>query len=389
MRSDKVAECVEDALADFERQGQLLIADIQRLVDLHRLDGAEIAAVFAAIRQEGLNLDEEVADEPLVPLESSELNKAAKDTLGLMLRAAGRVKLLSAEEEALLGRRIRIAQNLLMEDAAPLPGSDEEKQIVDGKRAHDHLVLANLRLVVSIARRYRPTGMDLADLIQEGTLGLMRAADKFDYTLGYKFSTYATWWIRQAIQRGIADKARVVRIPVYATEKIQRINSTRGRLRETLDREPTIHEIADELEADPADIRAVLDLAREPISMDAPLGNDTETDLAAVLDLYAADISEEVLDALTNAKIREVLDEVAENLSKTSKGATVHAVEMLKLRFGLDDDHEHTLEEIGNAYGITRERARQILNKILASPQLREPLARLAEHDLQDPLDDL
>ncbi|MBG9887301.1 hypothetical protein ABE10_12350 [Bacillus toyonensis] len=381
MSSDKVAECVEDALADLERQGHLQLTDVQRLVDLHGLDGAQTTAVFAALRGSGIALDENPPDDATIPLEPPEANKATRDTLGLMLRAAGRAKLLTAEEEVLLGRRIHIAQNLSVEDAAAMQGSDEAKLIADGKRAHDQLVLANLRLVVSIARRYRPTGMDLADLIQEGTIGLMRAADKFDHTLGYKFSTYATWWIRQAIQRGIADKGRLIRLPVHVTEKLQRITSTQSRLRTSLDREPTMHELAAELDADPADIRAILDLARDPISIDAPIGEDTDTDLGAILDLYAADVAEEVLNSLTKAHIRGVLDDVAEYQTKAAKGATAHAIDMLKLRYGLDDDHERTLDEIGAAYGITRERARQILNKILASPQLRTPLAQLTDFD--------
>ncbi|MDO8943144.1 MAG: sigma-70 family RNA polymerase sigma factor [Desulfobacterales bacterium] len=381
MSSGKVTECVEDALADLERQGHLQLTDLQRLVDLHGLDGAETAAVFAVLRGRSIHLDESMPDVPTVPLEPPEANKATRDTLGLMLRAAGRARLLTAEEEVLLGRRIRIGQNLTAEDAFPPDGSDAAKQIADGKRAHDQLVLANLRLVVSIARRYRPTGMDLADLIQEGTIGLMRAADKFDHTLGYKFSTYATWWIRQAIQRGLADKGRLIRLPVHITEELQRITSTQSRLSASLDREPTIHELATELDADPAEIRAILDLARDPISIDQPLGEDNDTDFGAVLDLYAADVAEEVINSLTNAHIRDVLEDVGEHQTKIGKGATAHAVDMLKLRYGLDDDHERTLDEIGAAYGITRERARQILNKILASPQLRTPLARLTDID--------
>jgi RNA polymerase primary sigma factor len=381
MDSDKVAACVEDALADLERQGHLHLTDVQRLVDLHMLDGAEISAVFTALRRSGIDLDESAPDEPTISPESPEVDKATRETLGLMLRAAGRAKLLTAEEEVLLGRRIRIGQNLEADDSTSLHESDKANQIADGKRAHDQLVLANLRLVVSIARRYRPLGMDLADLIQEGTIGLMRAADKFDHTLGYKFSTYATWWIRQAIQRGIADKGRLIRLPVYVTEKVQRITTTQNRLRASLGREPTMKELAAELDADPADVRAILDLSRDPISIDAPIGEDTDTDLGAILDLYAADVADEVLNALTNAHIRGVLDDVAEYQTNTAKGANAHAVAMLKLRYGLDDDHERTLDEIGAAYGITRERARQILNKIRASPQLRTPLAQFTEID--------
>lgn len=381
MSSDKVAECVDDVLADLERQGQLHLADVQRLIDLHKLDGAETASVLRALRQEEVAFDEDASHTPVIPLEPRDVNKAAKDTLGLMLRAAGRTKLLSAEEEVQLGRRIRIAQNLAAVDVTRAPSSDEEKQIADGKRAHDQLVLANLRLVISIARRYRSAGMELTDLIQEGTIGLMRAADKFDHTMGFKFSTYATWWIRQAIYRGMADKGRIIRLPVHVTEKLQRITNTRSRLQESLDREPTLQELAKELAADAADVRAILDLARDPISLDAPIGEDNNTDLGAILDLYAADIAEEVLNSLTNTRIRVVLDDVAQQQRKSAKGATVHAIEMVKLRYGLDGDREYTLHEIGSAYGITRERVRQILNKMLSSPQLRVPLAELTDVD--------
>ncbi|GAA2115564.1 sigma-70 family RNA polymerase sigma factor [Kocuria atrinae] len=381
MSPDKVAECVEDAFADLERQGHLQLTDVQRLVDLHGLDGVETAAVFAALRGSGIHLDTSASGDPAVLLEPPEVNKAALDTLGLILRAAGRAKLLTAEEEVLLGRRIRIGQNLTAADPYPPDGSDEANQIADGKSAHDQLVLANLRLVVSIARRYRPAGMDLADLVQEGTIGLMRAADKFDHTLGYKFSTYATWWIRQAIQRGIADKGRLIRLPVYVMEKLHRITSTQSRLRASLDREPSMHELATELDADSADIRAILDLVHDPISIDQPIGEDGDSDLGVVLDLYAADVAEEVVNSLTNAHIRGILDDVAEHQTKTGKGATTHAVDMLKLRYGLDDDRERTLGEIGAVYGITRERARQILNKILASSQLRTPLAQFIDID--------
>lgn len=375
----KVTDCVEDALADLERQGYLELSDVQRLIDQHRLDGHESAAVFHALREKGVHLADENRESPVVPPETGEVNKAARDTLGLMLRAAGRAKLLSAEEEVMLGRRISIGQNLLAANPNPPAGSDEARQIADGRRAHDKLVLANLRLVVSIARRYRPTGMDLSDLIQEGTIGLMRAADKFDHTLGFKFSTYATWWIRQAIHRGIADKSRLIRLPVHVHEKLQKISDTQNRLRTALTREPTLEEVADQVGMDPAEVRGLLDAARDPISLDAPIGGDADTDLGAILDLYAADVAEEVSRSLTNAQIRDVLEEVDQYQSRTAKGATAHAIEMLKLRYGLDDDKERTLDQIGSTFGITRERARQILNKILASPQLRKPLAELAD----------
>lgn len=381
MSSDKVKECVEDALSDLERQGKLHLTDVQRLVDLHGLDGTETAAVFASLRGNGIHLTENKPEKPTDPVELPEVGSASRDTLALMFSAASRARLLTAEEEVLLGRRIRIGQNLRAKYPFPLDGSDEAMQIADGMHAHDQLVLANLRLVVSIARRYRPAGMDLADLIQEGTIGLMRAADKFDHTLGFKFSTYATWWIRQAVQRGIADKGRLIRLPVYVTEKLQRTTSTQNALRASLDREPTTQELATELDADPADIRAILDLAHEPVSLDKPVTADGETTLGSILDLYAPDIAEEVLESLTNASIQAILNDVAEFQTKTAKGANAHAVDMLRLRYGLSDDRERTLAEVGTAYGITRERARQILNKILASQQLRTPLTQFIEND--------
>lgn len=381
MDTTKVGYCVEDALADLERQGYLAVSDVQLLVDQHGLDGDGTSAVFAALREHGVKLREDAADDLVIPYEATEVNKAARDTLGLMLRSAGRAKLLTAGEEVVLGRRIRIGADLAALNPSPAPGSVEAQQIADGIRAHDQLVLANLRLVVSIARRYRSTGMDLSDLIQEGTIGLMRAADKFDHTLGFKFSTYATWWIRQAIQRGIADKGRLVRLPVHVTERLQKISGTQGRLRTALDREPTIEEIAREVGMEPGAVRGILDVARDPISIDAPIGDDTDTDLGGILDLYAADVADEVIRSLTNSRVRDALDSISVKQEAIGKGASAHAVEMLKLRYGLDDDQERTLDQIGAAYGITRERARQILNKILASALLRNPMAELTDAD--------
>lgn len=378
MGTTPVDECVEDAVADRERQGFLHLSDLQRLIDQHRLDGQQTAAVFTALRDLGVLVDDDNQDDlpaAVVPAET----RTGRDSVGLMLRSAGRMKLLTADEEVLLGRRISIGQRILDADPHPTPGSDEARQVEDGRRAHDQLVLANLRLVVSIARRYRPHGMDLADLIQEGTLGLMRAADKFDHTLGYKFSTYATWWIRQAIQRGLADRGRLIRLPVHVTEKLVRITATRERLQAALDRDPTPEEIAADLSMDPGDVRGLLDAGREPVSIDQRIGEDEDTDLGDLLNLYAEDVADEVVRTIIRDQIRHALDEIDEAQAASAKGATAHAVQMLKLRYGLDDDRERTLEEIGDAFGVTRERARQILNKILSSPRLRASLSPLTD----------
>lgn len=381
MDSTKVNYCVEDAFADLDRQGHLDVADVQLLIDQHGLDGAGTAAVFTELCERGISLREQTDTDSVVPIEAPGFDKSTRDTLGLMLRSAGRMKLLTADEEVVLGRRIRIGKNLEELGSHPTPGSFEARQIIDGRLAHDQLVLANLRLVVSIARRYRPNGMDFSDIIQEGTIGLMRAADKFDYTLGFKFSTYATWWIRQAITRGLADRGRLVRLPVHVVEKLQKITATQNRLRAALDREPTIEEIGSELGMEPGAVHGILDVAQEPLSIDQPIGEDGDTDLSAILDLYAADVAETVIRSLTNSGIRDALDSISVQQEATNRGASAHAIDMLKLRYGLRDDQEHTLAQIGAEYGITRERARQILNKIIASPQLRKPLADLTSSD--------
>lgn len=370
--------CVEDAFADLERQGRLTLSDVQRLVDQHQLDGSEATDVFAALRAASVELVDDTPSAP-IPRAPGGASAPARDTLGLMLHAAGRARLLTAEEEVALGRRIAIGQKLAAEGAEIGRRSLEARQIRDGRRAHQQLVLANLRLVVSIARRYRPNGMEFADLIQEGTIGLMRAADKFDHTKGFKFSTYATWWIRQAIQRGMADKSRLIRLPVHVEEKLQAVDKVQERLRAELDREPTLQETAEQAQMEPAEVRGLLDAAHDVVSIDMPIGDDDGADLADVLDLYAADVSEEVERSLTIQSIRDTLQEIDILQSSTGKGASAHAISMLRLRYGLDDDREHTLEEIGVRFGVTRERARQIMQKFLASPILRRPLEELVE----------
>lgn len=377
MDSTKVNDCVDDALADLERQGSLSLADVQRLIDLHDLSGAETLTVFHTLRDQGALVDDDdsAAPEDQAPIT---IGRSSRDTLDLMMRAAGRINLLTAEEEVRLGRRIRIGQSVGDVEDGKEDDPERRQQVADGKRAHDQLVLANLRLVASIARRYQGKGMDLPDLIQEGTIGVMRAADKFDHTLGFKFSTYATWWIRQAITRALADKGRLIRLPVHVVEKMQRVRKVQTTLRSTLTRDPSLTELATELGEDPANVQAVLDLDREPISLDAPVGDDANIDLAELLDFYSVDVAEEVVNSMTRDEIGVILEMAGRQHQALAKGASAHAFDMLKLRYGLDDDRERTLDEVGSAYGVTRERARQILNKTLASPELKELLAELA-----------
>jgi RNA polymerase primary sigma factor len=367
---DKVAACLADVLADLERQGGIDGDDVNRLIDGHRLSGDESVRLLAELARLKVQFDEP-SDESI-----DETTAETADAVGQVLRASRQFPLLRAEEEVALGRRISIGQLVEKTEPDPLPGSTAAQRIADGRAARERLVLSNTRLVVSIARRYPTGGMELSDLIQEGIIGLMRAADKYDHSLGYKFSTYATWWIRQAITRGMADRGRLIRLPVHFAEQVNRISAARGRLERSLGREPSLLELARELAMEPADVQGILDCDRVPISLDTPIG-DGDSDLGDFLGLYSADVGEQVERTFQASYVDQTLDELALHLRSTAKGATAHAADMVRLRFGFEDDREWTLEEIGDRYGITRERVRQIINKTLASPLLVRPLLDL------------
>jgi RNA polymerase primary sigma factor/RNA polymerase nonessential primary-like sigma factor len=295
----------------------------------------------------------------------------SSDLVRAYLNGIGRRKLLTAAQEVELAKRIEAglyAEYRLERDTcgADLRG-DLAAVAAEGRAARDHLLEANLRLVVSIAKRYTGRGMAFLDLIQEGNLGLIRAVEKFDYTKGYKFSTYATWWIRQAISRAMADQARTIRIPVHMVERVNRMARVRRDLSVTLGREPTTGEIAAELGATELDIIEMISYDREPVSLDQAVGEDGESELGD----FVADPRPEPIDIATRGQLRSEVEIVLASLSQREQA-------VIRLRFGLDDGRQRTLDEVGRECGLSRERIRQIEKGSLL--KLRHPsLARQLE----------
>ncbi|MFC9435496.1 sigma-70 family RNA polymerase sigma factor [Nocardia sp. NPDC057030] len=279
------------------------------------------------------------------------------------LRLIARTPLLTATQEVELAERIE-AGVLAAEELATAAPADQRalrRRIADGRRAKDHMIEANLRLVVSIAKRYpTPVGISLLDLVQEGTLGMIRAVEKFDHHRGLKFSTYATWWIKQGISRALADQGRTIRIPVHVVEVLNRVTRTRRALTQRLGRDVSVAELAAELDLTPDKVREVLDHAREPISLHTPVGADDTAEFGELLADTAPDPAETALATLTRRRLAEVL-----------AGLSDREARVIALRFGLDGGDPKTLDEVGKAYGFSRERARQIEAKGMA--RLRRP----------------
>ncbi|HEY4686737.1 MAG TPA: RNA polymerase sigma factor RpoD [Candidatus Subteraquimicrobiales bacterium] len=288
------------------------------------------------------------------------------DPVRMYLKEIGKVRLLTGKEEVELAKKIEAREEALkkLEESASLPGDEvaELKHIErEGMFAKKKLVEANLRLVVSIAKRYVGRGMLFLDLIQEGNLGLIRAVEKFDYHKGYKFSTYATWWIRQAITRAIADQARTIRIPVHMVETINKLIRVQRRLLQDLGREPTPEEIGVEMTLTPGKVREILKISQEPVSLETPIGEEEDSQLGDFIEDQEAVIP---LDAASFSLLQEQLKGVLDQLSEREK-------KVIELRFGLIDGHPRTLEEVGRVFGVTRERIRQIESKTLS--KLRHP----------------
>ncbi len=287
----------------------------------------------------------------------ADLESSLDDPVRMYLREIGRVTLLSAEEEVRLARRMERGRLELTKS----PLSRDYRIIEDGEDAQRRLTEANLRLVVSVAKKYIGRGMSLLDLIQEGNIGLIRAVEKFDYTKGYKFSTYATWWIRQAITRAIADQARTIRIPVHMVETINRLIRISRRLLQDLGREPTSEEIAEQMEISPEKVREIIKVSQEPVSLETPIGEEEDSHLGDFIEDHTALAP---ADAASHQLLKEQVEDVLESLTERER-------KVLQLRFGLDDGRSRTLEEVGKEFHVTRERIRQIEAKALR--KLRHP----------------
>ena len=354
----------------FQREGNdvvLTVGGKKRTLD--EVDENEFEPAEAAKEEKKLVEDEGFvvsdADDTDEPEQQVMAAGATADPVKDYLKQIGKVALLNAEQEVQLAKRIEaglFADESITDGSVKDPDVDDYEWIAeDGRRAKNHLLEANLRLVVSLAKRYTGRGMLFLDLIQEGNLGLIRAVEKFDYTKGYKFSTYATWWIKQAITRAMADQARTIRIPVHMVEVINKLARVQRQMLQDLGREPTPEELAKELDMTPEKVVEVQKYGREPISLHTPLGEDGDSEFGDLIEDSEAVVPAE---AVNFTLLQEQLHDVLDTLSEREAG-------VVSMRFGLTDGQPKTLDEIGKVYGVTRERIRQIESKTMS--KLRHP----------------
>ncbi|MEV2242020.1 RNA polymerase sigma factor [Micromonospora sp. NPDC049891] len=361
----------EGEAAEGEVNPEELAAEIEDVVVEEPAELARAAATDAAnsATDNDFEWDDEESEALKQARRDAELTASA-DSVRAYLKQIGKVPLLNAEQEVELAKRIEAglyaAERLRAADEGEEKlARDMQRDLLwisrDGERAKNHLLEANLRLVVSLAKRYTGRGMAFLDLIQEGNLGLIRAVEKFDYTKGYKFSTYATWWIRQAITRAMADQARTIRIPVHMVEVINKLGRIQRELLQDLGREPTPEELAKEMDITPEKVLEIQQYAREPISLDQTIGDEGDSQLGDFIEDSEAVVA---VDAVSFSLLQDQLQQVLQTLSEREAG-------VVRLRFGLTDGQPRTLDEIGQVYGVTRERIRQIESKTMS--KLRHP----------------
>ena len=354
---------------DVELDPEALVADLEDIVVDEPAEVVAEAEADAEADADDFEWDDEESEALKQARRDAELTASA-DSVRAYLKQIGKVPLLNAEQEVELAKRIEAG--LYAGERLRAADEGDEKLTTtmsrdlmwisrDGERAKNHLLEANLRLVVSLAKRYTGRGMAFLDLIQEGNLGLIRAVEKFDYTKGYKFSTYATWWIRQAITRAMADQARTIRIPVHMVEVINKLGRIQRELLQDLGREPTPEELAKEMDITPEKVLEIQQYAREPISLDQTIGDEGDSQLGDFIEDSEAVVA---VDAVSFSLLQDQLQQVLQTLSEREAG-------VVRLRFGLTDGQPRTLDEIGQVYGVTRERIRQIESKTMS--KLRHP----------------
>ncbi|HUZ38810.1 MAG TPA: RNA polymerase sigma factor [Streptosporangiaceae bacterium] len=368
-RVDGIQMCNEQAQAPAAAGARTGKDDMQTAQTAESTD--EVAEVIGLDSVDAAEAEAVALSEAAYPAAGAEVDlddqtSTMGDSVHTYLKSIGRTSLLTAEQEVNLAKRIEaglFAEHKLASDPDLTSGYRRDLELVaeDGRRAKAHMLEANLRLVVSVAKKYSDRGLSLLDVVQEGNLGLIRAVEKFDYAKGYKFSTYAMWWIRQAIQRGFADSARTIRLPVHVLEMLSKLSRVERDMHQRLGREPTPEELAVELDRTPDQIEELLRTSRQPISLDSTIGEDGETSIGDLIEDTDAPAASDLVDRQLMAdQLRHALDAL------TPREATIMA-----MRFGLYDGNPHTLDEIGRALGLTRERIRQLEKQSLS--KLRHP----------------
>ncbi|MDP2623472.1 MAG: RNA polymerase sigma factor RpoD [Actinomycetota bacterium] len=359
-------QVLEDLLVRGRQRGFLMMMEVQQALEDAEAPPDAFDPVLEALRNQGVGIRED-SPEAVFGLVPGDDEIEVSDPVRMYLQEIGRVPLLDAQQEVELSMQMEAglkAKEKIAHITDPLPIAD--RTILDrsarlGDRAQQRLVEANLRLVVSIAKKYVGRGMPLLDLIQEGNLGLMRAVEKFDYRKGFKFSTYASWWIRQAVTRALADQGRTIRVPVHMVETINKLAAVQRNLAQELGREPTIAEIATDLELEPEKVNELRRIAQDPLSLESPLGEEDDSTLGDFVEDHDA---EAPVAAASFRLLQDYLRIVLEELTERER-------QVLLMRFGLADGKIHTLEEVGKHFKVTRERVRQLETKALA--KLRQP----------------